>query len=579
MIPVCQSRAVRQRVGPYTQSFCIFRIAKCTTARQPVDDLFALEGPLHCMTDHWTRNPPGDIERFAIGDLILSSRDRAVFDARDAGDQSSAAFCWLFERDERDTPDVRVNRFLEASFLHHPNLLRVFSAGATGDTLYAITEPFDVTLADQKLPYASNLEDLQSTVAPICAALSWLHSHDFVYCALSENFVVQCAGIWKLADFSELRINERTTPAETRRLLVRRDLYAPPEAYEGVISPAWDAWSVGVLIEKLWFGNGSASGRKTTAPMPLAVSDLIRELADPDPSQRPTLDDVGYRLSKMRGPEAQLRSVPVRDGAVIEASPVPQQISPERGGAGEVEVPERVNASDRVRVAAIVILLVGAVTILAASYGRREVASGSRAARTQVSSGEYEPELASATTRSSSAPHANPYPAETADASLRGVLEKRDVSALLDGWMESTRQRDANQQSTYYAARVGRYFGWRNISVDTIRRAKERALGRVQADAAFSISDVRFERLDPERAVISFRKRWDFPSRHSSTSSREEMILNRIDGVWKIASERDLNRAGSRSEPSRLPGPDMTEPDSILNYESDRSIHAMAGNR
>ena len=528
------------------------------------------------MTQDWRRYRPGNIEGFTIGDLVLGFRDRAIFDARQTGDQFRAAFCWLFEQDESEVPDARVNRFLEASFLQHPNLLRVFSAGASGGMPYAITEPFEIALVDQNLPYASNLQDLQRTLGPVCAALSWLHSQDFVYCALSDNFVVQCAGVWKLADFSELRINGRAAPAETRRLLIRQDLYAPPEAYEGLVSPAWDAWSIGVLIEKLCLRNASASSPNRRMSLPASVSDLIRDLADPDPLQRPTLDDVAKRLSQMRDREAPSRPVPAGDRMATRATPP----TPAASGSGEVRVPARLHAKDRVRIAAIVTLLVGGVTILAASYGRREVEIGTLTAGTHASSREYEPESKSQTPRLSSLPHRNPFPGQTAGADLIGGSdEKREISALLDRWVESTRQHDADRQSDYYAGVVTRYFGRRNVPVDAIRQAKEREFARLRADADFSISDVRFESLNPDRALISFRKAWRFPGRRFGTAGREEIILNRINGVWKIASERELNGSARRSAASRLPGPDTSEPDSILNYESDGSAHAMPGNR
>jgi hypothetical protein len=160
-----------------------------------------------------------------------------------------------------------------------------------------------------------------------------------------------------------------------------------------------------------------------------------------------------------------------------------------------------------------------------------------------------------------------------------GVDEKREISALLDRWIESTRQHDADRQCDDYAGVVKRYFGRRNVPVDAIRRAKEREFARLRADADFSVSDVRFKDLNPDRAVISFHKAWRFPGRQFGTSSREEMILNRIHGVWKIAGERELNGSVPRSAASPLPGPDTSEPDSILNYESEGSVHAMRGNR
>jgi hypothetical protein len=61
-------------------------------------------------------------------------------------------------------------------------------------------------------------------------------------------------------------------PRDTRRLLLRNDISAPPEAWEGVVTPAWDAWSLGTLLR--------IAGSRDNS---------VAQLVDPSPSERSSL--------------------------------------------------------------------------------------------------------------------------------------------------------------------------------------------------------------------------------------------------------------------------------------------------
>jgi serine/threonine protein kinase len=62
-------------------------------------------------------------------------------------------------------------------------------------------------------------------------------------------------GQWKVADFGISRILEETTSTNTNaNNLSISYRYMPPEAVEGLISPHWDVWSLGILITLLITG-------------------------------------------------------------------------------------------------------------------------------------------------------------------------------------------------------------------------------------------------------------------------------------------------------------------------------------
>jgi serine/threonine protein kinase len=55
---------------------------------------------------------------------------------------------------------------------------------------------------------------------------------------------------WKLGDFGLLRGIGPSREARTGNLLGTAE-YAPPEAFQGIVSPAWDIWSLGVMIVEM----------------------------------------------------------------------------------------------------------------------------------------------------------------------------------------------------------------------------------------------------------------------------------------------------------------------------------------
>lgn len=511
----------------------------------------------HRMTeDDWNRYRPASVAGYGLVDTVAVFPDRAVYRAAPESGDAGSRFVWLFDTDDA-TLETRVNRFLEAMFFDHPNLLRVFAAGPVEDSeirlIFAVTEPFDYALSAAEPPRPLSLDALRPLVNPICAGLAWLHSQNLVYCALRGDSVVRVGDEWKLGDFSELRVTGRAATDETRRLMIRRDLYVPPEAYEGVVSPAWDAWSLGMLIQNLYAREARAMGRNPRT-VPASAAELIRELGDTDPAQRLSVEAFAERLSNAR-----------QEVTPVAPEPEPQPIAP------LPEIPETIESPDmrgqRIRILAAVALAFAAVVILALMYGHPAQNGTRRAPQRAASSAVATVTPApAAAVANKPGPFDQPTPAE----------EKRDISSLLDRWVESTRDRNVAMQAACYAPVVRQFFGRRDVTVDQVKRAKERAFGEVGPAREFSIRDLRFDQVAPDRAVVSFVKSWDFPERHFAGSTREEMVMRRIGGAWKISSERELNQSAARAEKgtSKLPGPATNDPDSILNGETAGGAHA-----
>ena len=231
------------------------------------------------------------------GEMIFSSERKAVYRAANEAEGGSGCV-WLFEAPDETVADERRNRFYEAMFLKHENILRITGAGTAQIEQqwfsFAVTEDLARPLSKEDSTV------LAPVAAGIVAGLAELHSQGLVYCALSLQSVWQAEGVWKLADFSELRVEGTYDPQETKRLMTRSDLSVPPEAWDGVVSAKWDAWSLGTLVQRL------------------GGTELTAELTEPDPAMR-------LSASKFRVPGPQAPAV----SAVSEPQPILSKPAPE----------------------------------------------------------------------------------------------------------------------------------------------------------------------------------------------------------------------------------------------------------
>ncbi|MBI4909401.1 MAG: serine/threonine protein kinase [Acidobacteria bacterium] len=166
-----------------------------------------------------------------------------------------------------DQPD----ELIQSTGLDHPNLLRSLDAGewtfkSTG-FLYMVMDVADESL-EQKLRCAPlTHEELVEVVAAVASGLDYLHSRGRCHGDLKPGNILRVGGRWQISDFGTLRdIGVNRTAAYTGTILGTLE-YMPPESFEGVISPAWDIWSLGVLIVKAASGKFPYAGDTQLALM------------------------------------------------------------------------------------------------------------------------------------------------------------------------------------------------------------------------------------------------------------------------------------------------------------------------
>ena len=470
--------------------------------------------------------------RFQIGRLLQSAGNHAFFQAKDlaAADSPHPERLVRLEECERAGAAGMLNRYREASFLSHPNLVHVYGTGLVElhgkHFLYLATELAELDLMEALQERPLTLPEAASLVKQVAAGLQYLHSENFVYCALRAGSIWRVGSRWKLADFSQMRIPGRYPLAETRKLLITPALDAPPEANEGEVLEAWDVWSLGSMLRKILLlsfapvdakGGHPRSGAVSRIAIPVPYDRLLGEALDPDPAARATLDRI----------VAVLASVEVQ-------VPISERQQEPAKSAALVETPHFLNGSPRApasRRSAVLGLSLGGLA-LASWFGSQLLPHKPPVQpKTKKSQVTLQPKIPL------SEPKRNPFGERTTVAGK----PTEAISILLNQWADATRDRNVEAEVGCYAPVVDRFYGQRRVSASQLRRQEESVFSRIAAVRRFEISNIQVKRIAPEWAVVSLDKTWDFGKQtRFAGSARDELVLRPVHGEWKISSQREV---------------------------------------
>ncbi|MFH1724523.1 MAG: protein kinase [Elusimicrobiota bacterium] len=204
--------------------------------------------------------------------------------------------------------------------LHHPLIVDIFEVLDLPEGLYLVFEwaagkTLQQILAEKhRLP----LENAQKVLKPVCAALTFAHLKGFVHRDLKPaNIMVSDEGNVKLMDFGIAHALDRgpaplPMPAdaaeegprpfvETRtRMVAGTPAYRAPEAELGIVTPAFDVFSLGVCLHEMLTGElpFGVEGRplegditflkagERVPGLPVAVDSLIARALEPDHRKR-----------------------------------------------------------------------------------------------------------------------------------------------------------------------------------------------------------------------------------------------------------------------------------------------------
>ncbi|AIE74957.1 protein kinase [Synechocystis sp. CS-94] len=165
---------------------------------------------------------------------------------------------WDSKREKEQTQELEL-----ATTLKHDRLINFYESFITdveGHSFLALV----MELADYSLQ--NRLEQLSEgellprperdqVIESVLEALCFLHGEGIVHRDIKPDNLLWVNGQWKVADFGISRILEEATSTNTNaNNLSISYRYMPPEAVEGLISPHWDIWSLGILITLLITG-------------------------------------------------------------------------------------------------------------------------------------------------------------------------------------------------------------------------------------------------------------------------------------------------------------------------------------
>jgi TonB family protein len=236
------------------------------------------------------------VNGFLLRQYLGGSERSAVFLTERRGRELQKAAIKLIPADPANI-EIQLSRWELAATLSHPHLLRLFETGRCQldnvSMLYVIMEYADENLA-QILPQRPlTPAEAREMLEPALDALAYVHGKSFVHSRLKPSNILAVRDQLKLSSDSLLRIGD---PAGTG---ARLSVYDAPEIASGKISPASDAWSLGMtlmeaLTQRLPSRDGMAEPVPETVPSPfmgIAHCCLRR-----DPERRCTVAEVAERL-------------------------------------------------------------------------------------------------------------------------------------------------------------------------------------------------------------------------------------------------------------------------------------------
>lgn len=152
-------------------------------------------------------------------------------------------------------------------------------------------------------------------------------------------------------------------------------------------------------------------------------------------------------------------------------------------------------------------------------------------------------------TSTSPTPAASPAATATPAASPSPTLSpvnvtvlRKEVMETLNGWAQSSMERDIDAQMSYYADTLDIYYTKTNVSASVVRGDRERAYD------AYSTLDIELSNVQithdttGQLANALIDKTWNFEGEEkaSSGSVQQEIRLAKRDGRWLIIGEKDV---------------------------------------
>jgi serine/threonine protein kinase len=236
---------------------------------------------------------------------------------------------------ESEELEHEMAELVAATSLHHQHLVRYFHVGTTvllqTKLIFIVMELAESSLQDELATTRLPAREVLRLAEHLAESLAFLHTAQLtetlpgargsvcVHRDLKPANVLRVDGVWKLADLGLVRMLAESKGLTQTQRLMGTPLYMPPESFDGMISPAWDIWSLGaVLIEAstgvaLWdfrLERELLNAIKTKEPripddLPVPIGEIVRGCLVRDYRLRWRAEQVVEKLRAHREAEKQ----------------------------------------------------------------------------------------------------------------------------------------------------------------------------------------------------------------------------------------------------------------------------------
>lgn len=195
------------------------------------------------MNEFWSQFQGRTVDHsYLLGELLGAKQDDAVYLTESR--EGLPAVIKVRRAEPADSGRQR-EIWLAAAELNHPNLIRVFGAGASEldnhPIDYIVMERAEITLASVLSERALSDAEVREMLPPALAAVGFLHQGGFLHSSIRPSNVMAVGDTLKLSVDDAVRAGDATP---NRPLTA----YDAPETQTGVFSNAGDSWSLGALV-------------------------------------------------------------------------------------------------------------------------------------------------------------------------------------------------------------------------------------------------------------------------------------------------------------------------------------------
>ncbi len=251
-----------------------------------------------------------------------------------------------------DTVDAKARQaqWEEAKKLSHPNLVQIFETGRFSidgtDLAYVVMEHGEEVLSHVLQERPLDLDETRIVLASALSALTYLHAKGFVHGHVKPS------NIMRASEAAKLSADNFLVSAGIPKRIQKPGTYDAPEVLNGELTPAADAWSIGVTLAEMmtrrlptwdWSVSNEAVVPES---LPRPYLNIVLDCLRVDPHQRCTIKEIKAYLADLSRQPASDR-VPAADPSRSDAR------SDERGEERREERgDERPGHEDRIPVSA-----------------------------------------------------------------------------------------------------------------------------------------------------------------------------------------------------------------------------------